>query len=261
MYRIAKIQLFFQPVSEPAIEFRVGRQTTLFPRWLPGLIHVWLELETYPDISKDGDSFPATVGVSGDWPAFAWLDKRTEISAPDRFRQLMERVIQVRDAFVGTAFSSLNELAELLMPQGDCELRRTCHPLALCESFCRSLIERACLDAIGRARQWSAREILGRFHAEDLENQVPSIWPQLPVASTELAIRHTVGLHDPISEELEQDRSLQRIIDRYGIQFLKIKISGDLEWDLERLEHLWQATKDRDVQLTLDGNVSGLGRN
>ena len=78
-----------------------------------------------------------------------------------------------------------------------------------------------------------------------------------------IAARHTVGLADPITaddvtEPLQDGlpQTLEQVIERYGHRYFKLKLSGQVEADLQRL-HAIAAVLDRtglDYQVTLDGN-------
>ena len=104
---------------------------------------------------------------------------------------------------------------------------------------------------------------LGCLHAE-----LAGVSPASALASaplTSIAIRHTVGLADPIyrgdipAEEVLDDglpQALEEYIAAQEIAFLKVKVSGDMDADRERL-HAIAALLDqraRGCQITLDGN-------
>jgi len=80
-----------------------------------------------------------------------------------------------------------------------------------------------------------------------------------------IAVRHTVGLVDPIvaSDITEGDRlddglpqSLDQVIERYGNRYFKLKISGDRDADIDRLERIAGVLDRLDTPYfaTLDGN-------
>ena len=81
----------------------------------------------------------------------------------------------------------------------------------------------------------------------------------------QIIARHTVGLGDPLlgSEITKKDRcqdglpqALDEVIDEYNITHFKIKICGEIETDLPRLESIATLLKSKikDFKFTLDGN-------
>ena len=129
-------------------------------------------------------------------------------------------------------------------------------PLLL--AFGASLIERALIDAVCRAREISFHDalrsdVLGfapeMLHAELRGHTAAVLLPRAPLRS--VRVRHTVGWLDALAEEqvdreLGDDglpRSLAACIREYGLTHFKIKVSGDPARDLARL---------RDVALLLD---------
>ncbi len=78
--------------------------------------------------------------------------------------------------------------------------------------------------------------------------------------------RHTVGLGDPLdSNQIDADdrvddtlpQSLDQCIQAYGLRHFKIKINGDIEWDLDRLKNVAKCIEqhaDSDFAFSLDGN-------
>jgi L-alanine-DL-glutamate epimerase-like enolase superfamily enzyme len=78
-----------------------------------------------------------------------------------------------------------------------------------------------------------------------------------------IAARHTVGLLDPIlSSDIRQPvadglpESLDQVVERYGHRWFKLKVSGDLAADLERLSAIAAVLDriDEPYHATLDGN-------
>ena len=134
-----------------------------------------------------------------------------------------------------------------------------------------SLIERAIIDAVCRFGSSSFAEAvkdnifgidLGKIHSE-LAGTEPSDWLGNPENS--VIARHTVGLGDPLTapEIPEEDRADDRLpqslvdaIDAYGLTHFKVKICGNLEVDVPRLEGLAELFTEKvpSYRLTLDGN-------
>ena len=133
-------------------------------------------------------------------------------------------------------------------------------------------MERALIDACGRGLGQTYFQLirdntldlnLGCLHAE-----LAGISPASALASaplTSIAIRHTVGLADPIyredipAGEILDDclpQALEEYISAQGIAFLKVKVSGDMDVDRERLRAIAGLLdqRTRSCQITLDGN-------
>ncbi len=136
-----------------------------------------------------------------------------------------------------------------------------------------SLMERAALDATCRQQETSLSQVLVQNRLEidlaalrkDLNELQPSdVLPAVPLRNVKL--RHTVGLGDPLVEsdirphERLNDHlphSLTSNIDQYGLQYFKIKLSGNLDSDLKRLRKLSLLLRERvgnTMRFTLDGN-------
>ena len=136
-----------------------------------------------------------------------------------------------------------------------------------------SLMERAALDATCRQQRSSLSTVLFQNRLgidlsairSHLTGKRPSdILPSQPRSRVQL--RHTIGLGDPLTEseihvdeKLEDDlpQSLTGSIDRYGLRYFKIKLSGRLDADLPRMRFLSKLLRERvgeSMRFTLDGN-------
>jgi L-alanine-DL-glutamate epimerase-like enolase superfamily enzyme len=143
----------------------------------------------------------------------------------------------------------------------------------LVASFGSSLFERALTDAAGRMAGLDLVSMLRRNVLElrpaeihrEVEDGDLQEWANHPPPST-LMIRHTVGLLDAItSAGLPEDgnpddglpTTLEENISRYGLRFFKVKVRGNVDADLERLNHIAE-TLGRLIPepyvVTLDGN-------
>ncbi len=135
-----------------------------------------------------------------------------------------------------------------------------------------SLVERALIDALGKALNLSYYELLrdnvlaldlGVLHA-----RLRGVSPTLALAQKPLStvkVRHTVGLADPIhsadiadAERLEDGlpQALEQYIDQQGIHYFKVKVNGDLITDKARIEQIASLLNAQagDYAVTLDGN-------
>ena len=143
----------------------------------------------------------------------------------------------------------------------------------LTASFSSSLFERALIDGVCKLAKTSfptcvCRNLLGlepeKVHPELKGRTIEGSFSCEPPDS--ICIRHTVGLADPVAEldipegeRLEDGlpQSLEAWIARFGIRFFKVKVMGDLGFDLERLERisrLLDNSASPDSRVSLDGN-------
>lgn len=135
-----------------------------------------------------------------------------------------------------------------------------------------TLMERALIDAIGKALDLSYYELLREdVLALDLgllHDRLRGVKPALALAKKPLStmkVRHTVGLADPIrsgdiatTERLEDGlpQALEQYIAEQGIHYFKIKVNGDLPADMARIEEIASLLDAQagDYAVTLDGN-------
>jgi hypothetical protein len=136
-----------------------------------------------------------------------------------------------------------------------------------------SLIERAVLDAV-------CRSLAKPFHSilldNDLNIDLGAVRPQLsgvslrdilpPTPGRSIAVRHTVGLSDPLdNQDIDESnrlndglpQTLEDSIKHYGLTHFKIKLSGQLETDRERLQRIFriiQTTAGPHARFTVDAN-------
>ena len=223
-------------------------------------------------IAELGDSTPAR-GWSADILPPKWFDKDPEKDYRDNVDDLIEmaraaaRVYQETSARPRSLFGVWRDAYEAILDEG-----QTAGLNKLTSGHGSSLLERALVDAIGTARGMTYHELLRRdalginlsdLHEELNGMEVFDAIAQKPIES--VSIRHTVGLIDPIrNEEIEAierledglPQSLEDYIKREGIRYLKIKVKGDVDDDLERLRHIAYLC-DRNTgefSISLDGN-------
>ena len=144
---------------------------------------------------------------------------------------------------------------------------------ALLAHFGTSLVERALIEATCRGSSQALGQALmngtlgfdpGKIHPQLSGQTVSSLLPSIPLASVQA--RHTVGLGDPlevsqISEEERIDdtlpQALGECIETYGLRHFKIKINGDIDWDLARLRNVASCIEKHaasNFAFSLDGN-------
>ncbi|MGH7367111.1 MAG: enolase C-terminal domain-like protein [Candidatus Rokuibacteriota bacterium] len=143
----------------------------------------------------------------------------------------------------------------------------------LTAAFGSSLFERALADAAGRL---SGRDVVGMLRDDVLGIRPEAVhreltradllaWASRP-APESIAVRHTVGLLDPIvASDVPSDgwlrdglpQTLEECVRAHGLRHFKLKVGGQVEADVERLTRI-AATLDRLIPdpylATLDGN-------
>jgi hypothetical protein len=140
-------------------------------------------------------------------------------------------------------------------------------------NFGVSLVERAVIDAFCRARRSTFSELLRHnelgirldaIHASLAGSEPANLLPPYPLRT--VALRHTVGMTDPLTEDEIPDgerladglpQSLEACIRAYGVRYFKIKLSGDPDADVERLRGIaavLESSSLRVYHVTLDGN-------
>ena len=139
-----------------------------------------------------------------------------------------------------------------------------------------TLMERALIDAVGQATGRTWHQLL-TDPANPLGLDLGAVLPVLagtppsaavaPRPSERIAVRHTVGLADPVRDsdvpagEAIDDglpQSLESYLAVQGLRWLKVKVSGDHEADLERLTAIARLLDERAgagrCAVSLDGN-------
>jgi L-alanine-DL-glutamate epimerase-like enolase superfamily enzyme len=116
--------------------------------------------------------------------------------------------------------------------------------LPLVRSFGVAVVDAALVDAVCRAMRVDIHGAL----RDDLLGFGTVPLPDRP--ATSLAVRHTVGLHDPVGAELAE------VLERDGVRYLKLKIDADVASGVERIAAIESvvAASGRDCRVVLDGN-------
>jgi hypothetical protein len=211
-------------------------------------------------------------GVAAECLAAKWFDKDPGLSDAqnlDHLRQAIDVAVALyRAAGARTPFGLFAGTYRAQLARGAALGQ---NPLVA--SYGPALLDRAILDAVGRA--------LGLSFAAMVRANVPGmaigeLTPDL--AGFDLAgflarlapgetidIRHTVGLVDPIvaadrrpGERVDDGlpETLEEVVRRHRGRYYKLKVGGDLAADLDRLARI-AAVLDReagDYRVTLDGN-------
>ena len=253
------VELFEQPFRL-RMPFRFGVITVTHGTQAFARVRVRLE------DGREGDGFAAEA------LAAKWFDKDPALSDAQNVDQLRKAIEITAAAYRSAPLLSPFDLfaehhAAQLAAGAECGL------LPLVASFGPALLDRAVLDAVCRILGisfWTAMctNVVGmRGHpiAPDLERfDFDGFLAGLKPAPT-IAARHTVGLVDPIvaADQPAGSRvddglpeTLEEVVATYGHTYFKLKVSGQLEADLERLTRI-AGVLDRIVEplhITLDGN-------
>jgi hypothetical protein len=203
-----------------------------------------------------------------------WFDKDPALSNEENFAQLRGSLALARDSYLaGGANSAFGHFIENYAPQLAMGTMRGMNGLVAC--YGPALIDRALLDALCRALEMSFFRAIQKnipgiaapgwqadLAAFDMDEFLDSFEP-----AKRLAARHTVGLLDPISAADPKERvgdglpeTLEEVIARYGHRWFKLKVSGELKADVERLAAIASVLDPHFERLgepyraTLDGN-------
>ena len=198
-----------------------------------------------------------------------WFDKNPALSADDDIAQLRASLAMARDAYLaGGANTAFGHSIDNYGPQIALAALQGMNNLVA--AFGPALVDRALLDALGRA--------LGQSFFQMIEKNIPRIqapgWQEdlqafdmdeyldgLKVKKT-IAARHTVGLVDPIvAADVKAPvgdglpETMEQAVERYGHTWFKLKVSGERKADLERLAAI-ASVLDRlpEYRTTLDCN-------
>lgn len=143
----------------------------------------------------------------------------------------------------------------------------------LVASYGPALLDRAILDALGKATGQSFAEMIAanlpRITATDLTPDIAADHLTSFLAGLKprdsIALRHTVGLVDPLtsadrpaSERVNDGlpETLEEVVAYYGGRYYKLKVGGNVAADLDRLTRI-AAVLDKgagDYRVTFDGN-------
>ena len=256
--RVIDAELFERPVHF-RMPFRFGAVTvTHAPQCF---VRVRIKLAD----GREGDGVAAELLVS------KWFDKSPDLTHEQNFAQLRTSLRIAR----GLMLASDADTAFGLSAGIEDEQHRSCRAQGLnglIASYGLALHERAIIDALGRILKEDVfslvrRNALGITAARtpDLSGfNLPAFLARLQ-ASDRIAVRHTVGLADTLTDaELDGSsrlsdglpETLEQAIAAYGHRTFKLKLSGQADHDLERLIKI-TAVLDRmagNYKITLDGN-------
>ncbi|MGO7168194.1 mandelate racemase [Rhizobium leguminosarum] len=207
------------------------------------------------------------IGAAAEMMVPKWFDKNPALTPAQNVDQLRTSIrtaaaASLEPSALTTLFAAarLNEMETVRRLPGN--------PLAA--GFGPSLIARAALDAYCRlagisffgAVRGNLVGIGGPMLPDDIDADAAlAVLAGLRPAGA-ISARHTIGLVDPISEgDIVHPvgdglpESLEAVITRYGNRWFKIKLSGTIDADIDRLTRI-AAVLDRlpDYRVTVDGN-------
>lgn len=208
-------------------------------------------------------------GAAAEMMAPKWFDKNLQLSNEDNFGQLRDVLRMAREAYLSdaapaTAFGHFarHHGGHLAAAQA-----RGFNPLLA--SYGPALVDRAVLDALCRSQGMSFAQGMrgnlpgmGAAHPEfapfDFDSFLAGLQP-----SGSIEARHTVGMVDAITAADPHERvndglpeTLEEVIATWGHRYFKLKVGGQIDADLARLEAI-AAVLDRlphPYFASLDGN-------
>ena len=214
-----------------------------------------------------------STGVAAENLGAKWFDKNPAFSDAQNLDQLRQALDAAIDLYSQQGWQSPFNLYS--NAYGD-QIRRgaSLGLVPLVASYGPALLDRAILDALGRAMELSFADMVARNVAGievdaqltpdlagyDLPRFLTGLQP-----GRSIGVRHTVGLLDPIiaTDQKPGDRvddglpeTLEEVVRYYGTRYYKLKVAGDVQADLDRLARI-ATVLDRhagDYRATLDGN-------
>jgi hypothetical protein len=208
-------------------------------------------------------------GTAAEMMAPKWFDKNLALTNEDNFDQLRDVLLLARLAYLGdaSAASAFGHFARHYDALARENAARGYNPLLA--SYGPALIDRAVLDALCRGCGTS-------FYAA-MQSNLPGIGSERPEFAAhnfsdflrgleparQIEARHTVGMLDAITQSDLKERvgdglpeTLEEVIRVSGHRYFKLKVGGQIEADLARLETI-ASVLDRSAEpyfVSLDGN-------
>ena len=199
------------------------------------------------------------VGMAAEMMAPKWFDKDLALTNEDNFEQLRAALRIARGAYLSdgspaTAFGHFERHHGACLAEG---ARQGFNPLLA--SYGPAQVDRAVLDALCRA--------LGLSFYDAVRANVPGMAIGGFLATLQpagnIAARHTVGLVDAITQGDVKEpvgdglpETLEDVVRAYGHRWFKLKVSGRIGADIERLQQI-STVLDRipdAYHVSLDGN-------
>jgi hypothetical protein len=211
-------------------------------------------------------------GVAAETLGAKWFDKSSAFSDAQNLDQLRQALSLAIELYCNCPWSTPFELyvrtyKEQLVRGGELGL------VPLVAAYGPALLDRAILDALGRAEGLAFADMVSRNVAgldvteltPDLAGfDLPRFLADLRPSPT-IAVRHTVGLLDPIvaGDQKPGERvndglpeTLEEVVAHYRTRYFKLKVAGNIAADLDRLTRIAGVLDGalEDYHTTLDGN-------
>lgn len=245
LLRLRSVELFERPVVL-RLPFRFGAATVT--RCPQAFVRV---------VAEAGGR--SVVGGSAELMVPKWFDKSPALTHEQNFEQLRQALRLAREAYTSETQPQAPWLLSAQHGEAAIAQGMALGLPRLAAQWGPALLDKAVADAALRAAglDWVAgvgSGLLGDPFTAQLQLQRPP----------RIALRHTVGLADRLTADdigaNPQDglpATLDAAIQRYGLHFFKLKLSGRIEADRERLRHIaavLEAQAQPDWRVTLDGN-------
>jgi hypothetical protein len=210
-------------------------------------------------------------GIAAEMLAPKWFDKSPVLSNEQNFDQLRHSLTMARGALLAAGESTAFGLSAAV----DAAHHQACAAVGLnglVASYGLALIDRAIIDALGRLERASVFALvrgnrlgLDASTAPDLARFDFGRFLAALTSAPSIQARHTVGLVDALTaSDLDPIRrvndglpeTLEEVVATYGHRRFKLKISGQVAADIDRLVAIADVL-DRtagDYRTTLDGN-------
>jgi len=227
--------------------------------------------QSFARVLVDVEGVGEAWGMAAEALAPKWFDKNPELSNDDNLDQLREALRIASSAYVAveptTAFGLFQGCyANQIAKGGEAGLP------SLAAGYGQALLDRAVLDAVCVAE--------GSTLVQAIQSNLPGMTTEMtPELSgfdldcflarlsplNKVAARHTVGMIDPLvaADQGAGDRlddglpeTLEEVISSYGIRHFKIKITGDVDEDAERLSRVAETLNiiPGAYEASIDGN-------
>jgi len=211
-------------------------------------------------------------GCSAEMMVPKWFDKDIALSNEDNFEQLRSALKITRSAYLAdkkfkTAWQYFIHNYNPIL--STCSTQKI---NALAASYGPALIDRAVIDAVCHHFGIGFYQCIKSNMLDIQLGQEPKLsdishfnldkFLSNLLTSNSIAARHTVGLIDPlikadITPEMPKDGlpvCLQDVVEHYGHTHYKLKLSGDVLFDIDRLEKINNVIEKSAKVITLDGN-------
>ncbi len=222
-------------------------------------------------IEMDGQTY---LGYSGDCLPPSWFDKSPAKDYQHQIADMLQVISLSQEIFLEEFKQPRTMFDGWLVAQQRVHLAGDQERLpGLLSGFGTSLLERAMIDAMCRGAKMRFADLVHQnlLHVEagavssELNGAEPADWlPPEPCRS--VFVRQTVGLADPLTEaEIPEDerlsdgypQALEQYVQQFDVQYFKVKVSNQLDIDMERLVTLAEMVErhlGNQYFVTLDGN-------